>query len=211
MSSSVTPDPPVDAATIARGVWQPVVLVLGAVLSLLLVAAGALGLAGLIGGTPSAGPHPSNPLDGVRLGAFSPAIPSLGRGDLVAPWTHHQAGVLIFFAHWCPPCRRELPALAAAVGTGDVGGVQVVGVDEDIAGIARSFVAADHVRFPVGVDRAEGLAARLVPAGLPSAVFVDATGTVVDVRYGLLTPSQLLEEIRSLGGGRDSSRVPSRR
>lgn len=211
MSSSDTTDEAAVRDSVARRAWQPVALVLGAVASLLLVAVGALGLSGALGATNPGSPASKNPDDGVRLQAFDPALPRIGGGDLIAPWTTGRPGILLFFAHWCPPCRRELPGLRATIGTGDLDGVQILGIDEDTASVARSFVASEGLEFPVGIDGAEALAARLVPAGLPSAVLVNASGTVVNVRYGALSRSQLLGAVASLDKARDGRRLPSAR
>jgi len=106
--------------------------------------------------------------------------------------------VLLFFARWCGQCHLELPALASAIGSGHLEGVAVLGIDEDTPAVARSFVRGEGLHFPVGIDQGEALAARLVPAGLPSTVFVNARGRVVGVHYGSLSPAQLRNQISAL-------------
>lgn len=206
-----TPGPPAGAKR--PSTWQPVLLVAGAVVSLLLVAVGALGLAGLFGGTPAPKTTlPASPEDGTRLGAFRPALPRVGgTGALGAPWTQGHPTIVLFFARWCAPCTREVPKLAAALGDGRLAdGVDVIGVDEDLPGVAARFVRADGVRFPVGVDHEGSFVARLAPAGLPSAVYVGADARIAGVSYGELSPAQLFTRAAALGRSTAARRLPSR-
>lgn len=177
--------------------WTPIALIVSGALAVLLIAAGVLGLLGVF--TPSSPTAPSNSLVGKVIDGFS--LPGVNEsGNLSAPWSDGHATVLLFFGDFCAPCHEELPRLAPLIGRGVLGGVRFVGVDEDeLMSTARSFVKASHVRFPVGLDHFLFLADRLVPAGLPGAVFVDGSGHVVDVQYGALTDEQLsagLSELR---------------
>lgn len=149
-------------------------------------------------------PQPSSSLVGRRLGSFGTALPLVdGAGHLVAPWADGHPAVLLFFAHWCAPCRAELPTLARAIGAGVIDGAQVVGVDEDASiGTASAFVRQSHVHFPVGEDTLTQLAELLVPSGLPAAVFVDGDGRITAVHYGALTPTSLRADTRRFDGAR---------
>jgi thiol-disulfide isomerase/thioredoxin len=166
----------------------------GVVLAVLLIVAGILVL---VGGSTSH--KPSDSLVGTTLHGFS--IPRVnGRGEVASPWSAGHATVVLFFAQWCAPCHREVPALASVIGRGDLGAVRVIGVDEDAQlGTARSFVRASGVRFPVGLDHLIELASVLVPGGLPGAVFVRANGKVAAVQYGPMTVLQLSAALSMLG------------
>lgn len=164
-----------------------------AILAVLLVVAGILAL---LGPGPKE-PPPSN-LVGVRLHARTfPVEPLVGaHGTLRAPWVHHQGAVLLFFARWCTVCHGEVRQLAHLLGKGDVGGVRVVGYDDDVsAAVAAGFVGSNHVRFPVAHDVGAGgvliLASVLAATGLPAAVFVGRSGRITAVHYGALSVMQL--------------------
>lgn len=176
---------------------RPVVLVAAAAVAAMVIGTVAFTLV-----QPTQGPRAA--LIGVRLRGFGSELPSVnGEGHVVAPWTNGRAGVLLFFAHWCAPCRAELPTLAHAIGPGVVDGAQVIGVDEDASvGAARAFVRQSGVRFPVGQDYLTQLAELLVPAGLPAAVFVEANGRVAEVHYGTLSPAALRAGIVGTAGPR---------
>jgi thiol-disulfide isomerase/thioredoxin len=166
-------------------------------LAVLLIVAGALALLGVF--TPGSPKAPNSSLVGTVIKGFS--LPGVNESQTVhAPWNDADAAVVLFFGDFCAPCHQELPRLAPLIGHGVLGGVHFVGVDEDeLMATARSFVRSTHVHFPVGLDHFLELADQLVPAGLPAAVFVNASGRVVEVQYGALTNEQLsagLSELR---------------
>jgi thiol-disulfide isomerase/thioredoxin len=182
--SDTTSDAPPASTTPRQLVRTPIALGIGAVFSVLLVAAG---LIALLGGTaPAKSSLPTKPLPEFSLPKVT------GRGRLVMPWSEGHPTVVLFFAKWCTICHREVPMLARVIGRGDLGPVRVVGIDEDAQlGVAQAFVRSSGVRFPVGLDSLEMWAAEFVPAGLPAAIFVRANGKEADLQYGALTVMQL--------------------
>lgn len=102
--------------------------------------------------------------------------------------------VLNFWASWCPPCRMEMPDLAAAYQAHKDEGVVFVGVNflED-ADRVREFVQWAEISFPVVLDlRGEVVGAYQVRA-LPSTFFIDGDGTIVRRYIGPMT-RDLLEQ-----------------
>lgn len=170
----------------------PFALVLGGIVALLVVAAGVLSLLGVFGPS-SSSPPPRDSLVGRLLPAFSPAPPRVdGRGELAEPWRDGRATAILFFADFCGPCHHELSVLAAPLGDGRLGPVQVIGLDEDAErSVATAFVRAERLEIPVGWDENLAIADALVPEGLPAAVFVRADGRIADVSYGALTARSL--------------------
>lgn len=96
----------------------------------------------------------------------------------------------VWFAD-CPPCRRELPAFAAAHTTfGDR--VRFVGVNpRDDAARARSFAEERGVRYETYLDPDGQFLAAAGIATFPSTLLVDASGTIVVQRAGEVTQQEL--------------------
>ena len=106
--------------------------------------------------------------------------------------------VLNFFASYCVPCAREMPALqSVADELGDR--VAVVGmnlVDEEDA--ARALVEQTGVTYDLGRDPDGALAQALGVVNLPTTVFASADHEVVEVHTGALTEAELREKMTEL-------------
>jgi AhpC/TSA family len=202
MSSSATTEAagvkdPRTAAQRPRHV--PVLLAVGAILSVLLIVAGVLALLGQ--GSPSTNGPAQPAIVGKTLEARTfPRLPLVGEpGTMAAPWGGRHGAVLLFFADWCTVCHGEVHRLARELGP-DIGTVHVVGYDGDhSAGAAAAFVASNHIRFPVAHDGELEVAGTLVPGGLPATVFVSGKGLVAEVHYGAISNMQLSAGLSMIG------------
>ncbi|WP_298335450.1 TlpA disulfide reductase family protein [Ferrimicrobium sp.] len=98
--------------------------------------------------------------------------------------------VINFFASWCTACQAETP-MVASVAKEFAQKVDFLGIDEnDTAAKAEAFIAKDHVDYPVVTDHAS-LQGKYLLIGLPTTVFVAASGKVAAVVQGQMT-SQVL-------------------
>ena len=108
--------------------------------------------------------------------------------------------VLNFFASYCIPCAREMPALqSVADQLGDR--VAVVGLnlaDEEDA--ARALVEQTGVTYDLGRDGDGTIARALGVVNLPTTVFATADHEVVEVHTGALSDDQLREKMTRLAG-----------
>jgi thiol-disulfide isomerase/thioredoxin len=106
--------------------------------------------------------------------------------------------VLNFFASYCVPCVREMPALqAVADELGD--SVAVVGMnlaDEEDA--AQALVEQTGVTYDLGRDPDGGLAQELGVVNLPTTVFATADHRIVELHTGALSEEQLRERMTDL-------------
>lgn len=106
-----------------------------------------------------------------------------------------QRVLLNFWATWCQPCRREMPALNAAQARYGPAGVQIIGIALDKPARVHAFLAHTPVSYPVWL----GAQAAHNPADafgdslgvLPFSVLIDRRGHVEATYYGPLQPSQL--------------------
>lgn len=102
-----------------------------------------------------------------------------------------------FWASWCVPCRKEMPALQAAYERAG-GRVAFVGVNEkDGASGAVDFQRSTGVRYPSGYDPQGTVGRRFGVRGLPTTVFVDASGQLVGRRLGEVSADELRDLIRT--------------
>jgi peroxiredoxin len=88
-----------------------------------------------------------------------------------------KAVLLNFWATWCPPCRKEMPAMEQLYRTYQARGLVVLALSQDQAPLSevRAFAEELKLSFPVWHDR-DGLVGRQysVP-GVPASYLIDAS------------------------------------
>lgn len=108
--------------------------------------------------------------------------------------------VVNFFASWCVPCIDEMPAFEAVHRSlGDR--VTFVGMaNRDTAEQALATVATTGVTYPTYDDPDASALTYFGGLGMPTTVFIDASGEVVDVHSGPLTEAELRGRLDDLFG-----------
>ncbi|MCF7822038.1 MAG: TlpA family protein disulfide reductase [Mariprofundaceae bacterium] len=90
--------------------------------------------------------------------------------------------VLHFWATWCPPCRRELPAMDAWSRANSDVKMVVISLDRDIAD-ADEFLQSEGLGFPaLKGDMVQ--AQRLGVRGLPTTLVIGSDSTVLKTFIG---------------------------
>lgn len=107
--------------------------------------------------------------------------------------------VVNLWATWCPPCRREMPVLAKAQATrGDVT-FAFVNQGESRAQI-RDYLRASQLQLDnVLLDPFSAVSQESGSRGLPTTLFFDADGRLVDTHMGELTDAGLAVKLQRLG------------
>jgi len=103
--------------------------------------------------------------------------------------------VVNFWATWCPACFAEMPAFEKVYqAKGD--SVQFLGINlsEDV-GAALSIVEETGVTYPLARDPQGEVFAAFGGFGMPTTVFLDETGSVIDMYTGELTADELTAHI----------------
>ncbi|MGI4985665.1 MAG: TlpA family protein disulfide reductase [Janthinobacterium lividum] len=110
--------------------------------------------------------------------------------------------VVNFWASWCGPCVREMPALSALSRQYAARGVRFVGIGVDSDANIAAFLKKVAVDYPVHVAGAGGAAlAREMGdtvGGLPYTVLIDATGRIRWTKLGGVDMKQLSSVIDSV-------------
>lgn len=142
--------------------------------------------------------------DGIKLAPAQPggAAHAFSLEDVRAPKRQLSLAeyfgrpvVLNFWASWCVPCQREMPAFESA--HRQLGArVVFIGVDtKDARRAARDFLQETGVTYDSGYDPDGTVADAYGLYGLPSTVFISANGKIVDRHSGEIAHDQLLELI----------------
>jgi len=103
--------------------------------------------------------------------------------------------VVNFWASWCAPCVREMPALSGLARQYAGRGVEFVGIGVDSQKNVEAFLRKVPVHYPIFVSGFGGadIARRFGNAagGLPFTVVIDANGAVRSTKLGEITSAEL--------------------
>jgi cytochrome c biogenesis protein CcmG/thiol:disulfide interchange protein DsbE len=126
---------------------------------------------------PAGPPPPSAPSPLYEGAAPDFSRPSLGGAKVDTAALRGQMVVVKFFAKYCEPCKRTLPAAQKL--HVDHPEVAFIGISEDESqGDAQALVAAYGLTFPVVMDRGNVLAGRFRVSEIPVTFVIDAQGVV---------------------------------
>ena len=106
--------------------------------------------------------------------------------------------VINLWATWCPPCRREMPALARAQDARPDVRFLFVNQGEGQAKVAGWLEEAGLEIDNVLLDRAMAVPRHYGTAGLPVTLFLGPDGRLVRVHVGEIAPEQIDAEIARL-------------
>jgi cytochrome c biogenesis protein CcmG, thiol:disulfide interchange protein DsbE len=115
--------------------------------------------------------------------------------------------MVVFVAHWCPHCRREVPKLVALAKDGTFDGVDVTAVATGTNSAAVNYPPSAWLKtekwpFPVLADSPEGTGATAYGiSAYPYFVLVDADGALAGRATGEVPPDQIKANIEALKAG----------
>lgn len=116
--------------------------------------------------------------------------------------------VVNFWASWCPPCRKEIPALVQISKEYASRGLVVLGVAMDEGGLngVRRFLQEVDVTYPVVIP--DGSSSLSSVRGLPTTWLIDKQGRIAAIYAGAMTEDVFRQGIEQLLG--EPRAVPDR-
>lgn len=106
--------------------------------------------------------------------------------------------VVNLWASWCPPCRREMPVLAAAQQARADVVVVYANQREDAAAIDAFLAPSGLALRNVVLDGEAALGKAAGSSALPTTLFYDAQGRLVDTHLGELSDASLASKLQKI-------------
>ncbi len=147
------------------------------------------------------------------LGVLDPNRPKVGEvapdfalrdardGGTVRKLSDYRGKVVIlnWYASWCGPCKREIPAFQAVYeALGD--DVVVLGVNlEEAAGKAVEVLADNQAEYPALLDRDGKVAQHYRVTVMPTTYFIDREGVVRALQFGEVREADLVAKLKEAG------------
>jgi len=121
-----------------------------------------------------------------------------GQAMTMAQAARGRPVVVNLWASWCGPCRQEMPVLAAAQQREGRVGFLFVNQGETASAV-RAYMAGQGLPLrEVLMDPASKLGLAVGSSGLPTTLFYDARGRLVDAHFGVLNAAALESRLRNL-------------
>lgn len=162
-------------------------------------------------------PEFSSSVDDPAIGEAAPKL--VGKNFVGGPVTLGGASgkqqVVVFFAHWCPHCQREVPIIVSLAKDGVFDGLELGGVSTGTSADAPNYPPSDWLETvgwpaPVLVDTADQTAAKAYGlTGYPYLVFVNADGTVAGRWSGEMPESDLKAVVEAFKAGDEPLPFPA--
>ncbi|WP_044642453.1 thiol-disulfide oxidoreductase ResA [Risungbinella massiliensis] len=103
-----------------------------------------------------------------------------------------KAVMLNFWGTWCEPCRTEMPAMQQMYQKYQAKGFEIVAVNIAETEVAvNSFAKQHNLTFPIWMDQDRDVVKQYKIGPLPSSLFLDRNGVIVDRIEGPLDPARL--------------------
>ncbi|HEY0492375.1 MAG TPA: TlpA disulfide reductase family protein [Candidatus Dormibacteraeota bacterium] len=129
-----------------------------------------------------------------HVGSSAPTLKGTSlAGASLAVDLHKSGVVIVFWAAWCGPCRKEQPGLNKLAAEYATKGVQFYGVDmlDHDRAQARAFVQEFKVAYPSLYDDSGSVAASYEVDAPPSTILVNSKGIIVGRYPGEATEAQV--------------------
>ncbi len=136
------------------------------------------------------------------VGSLAPAFQLANLSGTIQSLEYYRGKVVLlnFWATWCEPCTKEMPAMQTSHENLQDQGFVILAINEleDIKKVREHILEYQHT-FDVLLDPDNQVANMYGVVGLPVSVFIDKTGHVRKVvKGGLLTEQSILQTVQPL-------------
>ncbi|NJL19362.1 MAG: TlpA family protein disulfide reductase [Bdellovibrionaceae bacterium] len=90
-----------------------------------------------------------------------------------------QPLILEFWATWCPPCRESIPHLNKIHAKFKDRGLVIIGISKEDKSTVEDFLEKTPMHYAVALDSRGKFSGQFGIQGIPHALMVDPSGTVV--------------------------------
>lgn len=114
----------------------------------------------------------------VQLPSFT--LPGLNGGSISSDDFAGTVTLLNFWATWCPPCRREMPAIERLQQSMKGYNFRIVAVSvSEKKQTVQPFIESAGYSFPIYLDERGAVGTALANQGIPTTYILDSTGMVI--------------------------------
>jgi peroxiredoxin len=135
------------------------------------------------------------------MGAIAPDFALINfKGDSVSLSQFRGRPVVInFWATWCMPCRKEMPAFQRAFEAYQEDGLIILAVNfEEESNLVRPFVEEFGLTYEILYDTNAKVSQTYQVTGLPRTIFVDRQGVIQHIRIGEVEETLLAEVLEKI-------------
>ncbi|KNY28091.1 TlpA family protein disulfide reductase [Pseudobacteroides cellulosolvens] len=112
---------------------------------------------------------------------------------------HGKNVYLNFWATWCPPCRKEMPAIEKLYKEYKDKGLVVLAIDlgEDKETV-KNFINENNYSFKVLLDSDQSIGSKYNISAIPVSYFIDKDGNIAAKRVGAIEEDEMRQYIKDL-------------
>lgn len=109
-------------------------------------------------------------------------------------------GVLLnFWGTWCPPCKKEFPAIERQYKNFENEGVHVLAINIAQSNLeVQNYINELGLTFPVAIDKNRSVMTTYNVGNLPATILVDKDGVITNIITGEMTEAQIKEHLESI-------------
>lgn len=136
----------------------------------------------------------------IRIGGSLPefTLPALEGGDYTSSQTSDKPVIVNFWATWCQPCQKEIPALKT-LHEQNKADVIAIALDKGGAPPVKRFVKKNKLDYKILLGNEE-IFAQFKGYGIPYTLILDRQGKIVNIHRSPASLEELEADIASANG-----------